>query len=384
MKTIHLNTLIAILLFFAGTAPGWSQVNVEFKSFNSFKPSKEKVQAIEAGLEDVRGQIAEEGSSKQIASDIQLIEGMVGDIRKDFKRYKKLPGWDEQLTQFKAENAKLAAAEKERADAARARKNALYQVKRANDDSHLRTRISSFNANPSFERATKVWDGWPKVEEKLQAFQAAYPGEESDEPVKEALEWKAFLEGEFKDEALKLYNATCVEQDPIIEDVWQSKPQNAINMLAKRIRFGSQLEKQLPDNQTLAAQMEKDNKRYKELFVYKDEGGFETWKLDQVKIDPPVGRDSKIEAHIKKALEEDGYEVVLVSMQDTDWLISSNEYGIPEYAYKGAQCGVKKDGKCQRIYGNYRRTYAGGGTYNLSGYFRWFDPKDMSCKNLKQ
>lgn len=392
MKPTHFkNTLVIALLWGAFSFNLIGQVQMQVKTFNSFKPAKEKVQAIEQGLADVQQQIGDQQSSQNISKDISLLERMVGDIRKDFKRYKKLPGWDEQIAGFKVENAKIKEAEEKKAteerlaaEAEKKHKKAISEVNRILQRTNIEGDIKYFKSNPNFDRAKELLDDWPSISEKLSVYQSSYPGENDFPAIQKALDIESYIKGDFKSEALRIFKNKVSKDDPTIDRIWEEYPGNAIKMLADRLSFAKKISDQFSEEKArLAPQIEKDDIRYKSLFDYRDGGGHDAWKLDQVRIDPPEGRDATAESHIRKALTKEGFEVVVVSMRDANWYISKNQYGIPEYKAKGAVVGVRKDGKCQRIFGTYRKSYSGGGTYNSAAYFRWNDPKDMNCKNLK-
>ena len=377
-----------MVLLLGLSASGMGQITI--KTYNSFKPSKEKVNAVEQGLADVGSQISSKGSSQQIASDIRLIEKMVADIRKDFKRYKKLEGWDQQLAGFKQENEGLrqaeeqAAAERQAAAAAeRQQQEAERKLKRQLEYSRIDSKIAYFGKQPRFKNATTVWDHWKAIDKALGEYLTAYPDDLGNQYVVQSNGIKDQVMGSFKTEVLDFFRPKTTKDQTTVDKVWESKPQNAINILSERIGFEKAFLEVYPGDAYVGDQLAQDEKRYKEIMAYKNDGRWDQWKLDQVTIPAAEGRDSGAESHIRNVMKKEGYEVVVVRMQDANWIISSNEYGIPTHKGKDAVVGVRKDGKCYRIWGEYRKQYAGAGTYNNSGYFRWNDPKEMSCKNLK-
>ena len=240
MKAIHTpNTLLVFFLTFCLSTQLFGQITVTTKTFNSFKPSKEKVTAIEDGLADVEQQITSKSSSQQIDSDIGLLERMVADIRKDFKRYKKLPGWDEQLASFREQNEvlrqeeeKAAAERRAAAEAERKQKEAARKLKYRVEDSRITSDMNLFKKQPRFKYAQSAWKQWASIEEALNTYTAAYPDDKENPHVVSALETQTRLMGEFRTQVLDFFRPQTTKDQATVAEVWQSKPQNAINILS--------------------------------------------------------------------------------------------------------------------------------------------------------
>lgn len=388
---IHRGTL-GFLILIMGCFNAWGQVNVQMKSFNSFKPAKAKVQAIEQGLTEVSQMLDEERPVKDFGAQIVQLEGMVDEVRKEFKRYKRLPEWDEKLVQLNARTDVLFAKEQAlkqakrkaneaKAQAARDKNMATMEVRDVMWKTKIEDQVGYFKRKPSFRYANEVVKAWATVGKKLEAFRTLNPGEKIE--VKNILEIEAYLKDGFQTASLELLKNQAPKDDATIEEMWEEKPDNAIKRLAPRISFQKAMVEQFPQETQFASGLTSSEQQYKELITYRDGGGWAAWKMDQIRIPAAEGRNSGIESQIKKALIKEGYEVMLVRITDANWYINKNEYGIPKHKEKSVVCAVKKDGKCMRIFGNFRKSYAGGGTYNSTGYYRWNDPVEMNCANVK-
>lgn len=372
-----------MFLCLASSLSTQAQIQMNVKSFNSLRPAKKDVAAIEAGIEDVRKQIADKGNSSRIGKDISLLESMVGNIRKDFKKYKKLSVWDAELAKFKEQKAALKSDEDLAYQAKKKKDDAIAMVAQSLRKTGIEQDIKSYQSNPGVWKGNDVAQGFYSVMKSLEEFRSEYPNETESEILGRAIAVETYVQGEFLPSFLEIIKENRQKVDKVIAEKRMAKPDEAIRTLEKRTKLGFKIIPAFPEVAIFAENQEKDKQLLQEIKAYKEDGRFEQYKIDQVVIDAPEGKDAYVEADVKKALEKKGYEVVVVSIQDDRWVIVKNDFDLPKHKEKAAVLGLRKDGKCYRMWGTYRQPYAGAGTYMEEGYFRWNDPKEMNCNNLK-
>lgn len=249
--------------------------------------------------------------------------------------------------------------------------------------SRLDGEIKQFQKKPTLKSANIILKKWDALNTKLSTYLKDNPNNGDHPDLEKALGYKTLMEGEFKNEMLDFYHTKRTSKNQYIQDIWQSDPKKALELLSANIELGSLILDVYPDKAGFAEQVDKDKVRKQEIRTYIDDGSFHLWNLSQVVVSAPEARDATIEGKIKSELTALDCEVSTVSIQSKGWEIESNGVGIPLYRYKPAEVGMKQDGKCWWLDGEYRFDYAGGGKYNSTGAFFTERREEMSCDNLK-
>lgn len=360
-----------------------AQVQMTVKSFNSLRPAKADVTEIEEGVEAVQEKIAQKGSSSEIGKNINWLQAKVDNIKKDFPKYKKIAPWETQIDKFREENSKLKAVEDANYKAKKKKEDAIHQVSESMRRSGIERDITSYRSNPVVGKGNEIAEGYSFLAQAMEKFRADYPNETESEVIKRAIDVESYVKGDFMSSYLEKSKEKRASDDGIIAEHRASSPDRAINILKKRTALGNKLTAAFPDQTFFAENQANDKKLLAEIESYKNDGGFEQFKKDAIILDAPQGKDPYVEGDIRKALEKEGYEVIVVNIQDDRWVLVKNDFDLPKHKEKAAVVGLRKDGKCYRMWGTYRQPYSGAGTYMKEGYFRWNDPKEMNCNNCK-
>lgn len=243
--------------------------------------------------------------------------------------------------------------------------------------------VAQFRKRASYNTCNPILKKWSAVKKDLEAYLAANPNDKDNPSLASAMEIRGLMEGEFKEEALEFFKSKIQSDGERIEKMWHPEPRKAMELLDERIEFATHYMAAYSESPLVADQKGLDEKRHAEIQDYIDSGRFEEWKMAQVQVSAPEGKDAQIESKIRSELTALDCEVAIVSMQSTDWGIESNSLGVPLYKYKVAEVGMRQEGKCWWLDGEYRYEYAGGGSYNSTGAFFTRERKEMSCDNLK-
>lgn len=104
--------------------------------------------------------------------------------------------------------------------------------------------------------------------------------------------------------------------------------------------------------------------------------------IDAVRLRPAAMNNSKYLGMIKKGVEKG--TVSKVNVVSSRWLVSRNDWGIPEYKYLSVDIAVTYNGKCYLAYGQIVKTYTGGGTYGSEYFSDWGLQEEMNCGNVSK
>ncbi|HHG85412.1 MAG TPA: hypothetical protein ENJ82_11755, partial [Bacteroidetes bacterium] len=278
-RTLLISLILCATLFSSGLQ---AQIQITTKTLNSLRPAKADVKAIESGIENVQQQVANKGNAGQISGDITYLEEKVAKVRRDFKRFKKLPEWDASLAELKKQQAVLAGDQAAASKAKKDKNNAIYQLAYSLRNTGLESDIEKYRSNPEMKNAHEVVAGFSNLAQKLEKFRESYPNETEHKDVKRALAAESYVKGEFVSSYIGGLKEERVESDKLIASVRVEAPMRAERIVTKRISQGVKAVAAFPDQSYFSKMLETDRKLAKELKNYQENGDFEAYLLDQV------------------------------------------------------------------------------------------------------